>query len=235
MIPLRDANPTHRTPVVTLAIIAACLAVFVVELTVQADGGDRALERFFSDWGAVPAAVTSAVEAGDLLSDGPRGIVTSLFLHAGWLHLVGNMLFLWIFGNNIEDRLGRAGFVLFYLAGGVVAALTQVVIEPGSTIPLVGASGAIAACLGAYFVLYPRARITSIVFLGIVFQLLDVPAIVVLGYWILLQLIDGFASLGLTSSDGGVAFFAHIGGFVGGLAVGAVIRATGFDRRYRMG
>ena len=230
MIPLRDANPTRRTPVVTLALIVACFAVFAIELSVTAAGGDEALGEFFVEWGAVPVAITAAINAGDWASEAIRGIFGSMFLHGGWLHLLGNMLFLWIFGNNIEDRLGRPLFLVFYLAGGVAAALTQVFIDPASDIPLVGASGAIAACLGAYLLLYPRARITSIVFLGIIYQLLDVPAVIMLGYWFILQLIDGFASLGGGNAQGGVAFFAHIGGFVMGMVVGAFIRVTGFNR-----
>ena len=230
MIPLRDANPTRRTPVVTLGLIVACFAVFAIELSVTASGGDEALGRFFVEWGAVPVAITAAIDAGDYASSAIRGIFGSMFLHGGWLHLLGNMLFLWIFGNNIEDRLGRIPFLIFYLAGGIVAALTQVFTSPQSDTPLVGASGAIAACLGAYLVLYPRARITSLVFLGIIYQLLDVPAVIMLGYWFVLQLIDGFASLGGGNAQGGVAFFAHIGGFVGGMVVGAIVRVTGFDR-----
>ena len=230
MIPLRDANPTRRTPIVTLGLIAACFAVFAVELWVTASGGDEALGDLFVEWGAVPVAITSALDAGNYTSNAIRGIFGSMFLHGGWLHLLGNMLFLWIFGNNIEDRLGRVAFLVFYTAGGVAAALTQVAIAPTSEVPLVGASGAIAACLGAYLVLYPRARITSLVFLGIIYQLLDVPAVIMLGYWFVLQLIDGFASLGGGNAQGGVAFFAHIGGFVGGMIVGAIVRASGFDR-----
>ena len=230
MIPLRDANPTRRTPVVTLALIVACFAVFAVELSVTASGGDEALGEFFIEWGAVPVLITAAISAGDWASEAIRGVFGSMFLHGGWLHLLGNMLFLWIFGNNVEDRLGRITFLLFYVAGGVAAALTQVFISPDSEVPLVGASGAIAACLGAYLILYPKARITSLVFLGIIYQLLDVPAVIMLGYWFILQLIDGFASLGGGNAQGGVAFFAHIGGFVFGMIVGAVLRVTGFDR-----
>jgi membrane associated rhomboid family serine protease len=152
---------------------------------------------------------------------------TSMFLHGGWLHLLGNMLFLWIFGNNVEDRLGSIPFLLFYLVGGVAAALTQVVIDPRSTIPLVGASGAIAAALGAYIVLFPGARILSLVFLGFFYQLIEVPAILVLGFWFGLQLLNGFAAFGAETAQGGVAFFAHIGGFVFGLAVGVLLRVVG--------
>ena len=230
MIPLRDANPTHRTPVVTLALIVSCFVVFAIELSVTARSGEAGLDQFFREWGAVPVAISVAIDAGDFASNAIRGIFGSMFLHGGWLHLLGNMLFLWIFGNNIEDRLGRLPFLVFYVAGGIVAALTQVWIDPTSSVPLVGASGAIAACLGAYLVLYPRARVTSLVFLGIIYQLLDVPAVIMLGYWFVLQLIDGVASLGGGNAQGGVAFFAHIGGFVGGMIIGAIVRATGYDR-----
>jgi membrane associated rhomboid family serine protease len=135
------------------------------------------------------------------------------------------MLFLWIFGNNVEDRLGRVGFLVFYLAGGIAAALAQVWIDPDSTQPLVGASGAIAAALGAYIILFPGARILSLVFLGFFYQLIEIPAIIVLGYWFVLQLVSGAASLGAQTAQGGVAFFAHIGGFVTGVIVGFLLRA----------
>jgi membrane associated rhomboid family serine protease len=226
VIPLRDANSTRRAPLVTLLLIAACFIAFAWELGVLASSGQAGLSQFFADHGAVPARVTEAVRSGQLASEALVGVVTSVFLHDGWLHLLGNMLFLWIFGNNVEDRLGRPGFVLFYLLGGVAAALTQVAIDPNSTLPVVGASGAIAATLGAYLVLFPRARILSLVFLGFFYQLIEVPALLVLGFWFVLQLIDGFASLGLSSAtEGGVAFFAHIGGFVTGLLIALVIRA----------
>ncbi|HUQ44536.1 MAG TPA: rhomboid family intramembrane serine protease, partial [Candidatus Limnocylindria bacterium] len=141
--------------------------------------------------------------------------------------LLGNMLFLWIFGNNVEDRIGRIPYLLFYLVGGIAAALAQVVIAPRSEIPLVGASGAIAAALGAYIILFPGARILSLVFLGFFYQLLEVPALIVLGFWFGLQLLSGFAALGAETANGGVAFFAHIGGFVFGLVVGLLLRVVG--------
>ena len=227
MIPLRDRNPTRRTPVVTLALIGACFTAFILELSVTAAGGDAALETFFDRWGAVPSAITAALETGDYTSQSLIGMVTSMFLHGGWLHLIGNMLFLWIFGNNVEDRLGRIPYLLFYLVGGIAAALTQVVIDPRSTVPLVGASGAIAAALGAYIVLFPGARILSLVFLGFFYQLLEVPALVVLGFWFVLQLLNGFAALGAETAQGGVAFFAHIGGFALGVVVGLLLRVVG--------
>ena len=227
MIPLRDANPTRRTPVVTLALIAASFVAFAYELGVLASSGEAGLDRFFLGHGVVPAQLVATLRDGQLLSAPVLAVLTSLFLHGGWLHLLGNMLYLWIFGNNIEDRLGRAVFLGFYLVGGVAAAAAQVAIAPDSTIPLVGASGAIAATLGAYVVLYPRARILSLVFLGFFYQLIEVPALLVLGLWFGLQLIDGATSLGATNAEGGVAFFAHIGGFVAGALAALAIRGRG--------
>ena len=226
MIPLRDANPTRRTPVVTLGLIAACTAVFALELSVEASGGGAALSSFFETWGAVPSRISAALAGTGDPGQAATGVLASLFLHGGWYHLIGNMLFLWIFGNNIEDRLGRLPYLVFYIAGGVAAALAQVWIEPSSDIPLVGASGAIAATLGAYLVLYPRARILTLVFLLFFYQLIEVPAVIILAFWFLLQLVDGVASLGAETAQGGVAFFAHIGGFVAGAIVGVLVRLT---------
>ena len=226
MIPLRDANPTRRRPLVTLALIGACFVVFAYELGKLASGGAESLDAFVTQWGIVPARLTAAWASGTNLAAEAATLITSQFLHGGWLHLLGNMLYLWIFGNNVEDRLGRIGFLVFYLVGGVLAGLAQVAIAPDSTIPTIGASGAIAATLGAYLVLFPGARITSLVYLGFFYQLIDVPAVVVLVFWFVLQLIDGLTSLGVTDANGGVAFFAHIGGFVFGALVGLVIRTV---------
>jgi membrane associated rhomboid family serine protease len=230
VIPLRDANPTRRTPIVTLALIAACTAVFALELSVEASGGEAALASFFDTWGAVPSRISAALAGTGDAGPAATGVLASLFLHGGWEHLIGNMLFLWIFGNNVEDRLGRLPFLVFYLLGGVAAALAQVWIEPASDIPLVGASGAIAATLGAYIVLYPQARILTFVFLVFFYQLIEVPAVLVLAFWFVLQLIDGVATLGAQTAGGGVAFFAHIGGFVAGALVGVAVRATSTRR-----
>jgi membrane associated rhomboid family serine protease len=225
VIPLRDANPTRRPPVITLALIIACTAAFAYELGVQATGGEKGLSTFFLEHGVVPAQLVGALRAGDVASDPVLGVFTHMFLHGGWLHLFGNMLYLWIFGNNVEDRLGRPAFLGFYLLGGIVAAALQVVVDPGSGLPMVGASGAIAGTLGAYLVLYPGARILSLVFLGFFYQLIEVRALIVLGFWFVLQLIDGVASLGAdTAAEGGVAFFAHIGGFVAGIVIGLLVR-----------
>ena len=221
MIPLRDANPTRRTPVVTIALIVACFVAFAYELGLLATS-DASLDAFVTEWGVVPAHLIDAWEAGSLLSEEVATLFTSQFLHASWFHLLGNMLYLWIFGNNIEDRLGRLRFLVFYLGGGVAAGLAQTAIDPASDIPMIGASGAIAATLGGYLVLFPRARITTLVFLGFFYQLINVPAIVVLGFWFVLQLLDGIASLGVENAGGGVAFFAHIGGFVAGALLARV-------------
>ena len=235
MIPLRDANPTRRTPLVTLAIVIACFVAFGYELGLLASGGEDSLNDLVTTWGVVPADITAAFARGDYLSSETLTLVTSQFLHGGWLHLLGNLLFLWIFGNNIEDRFGRLRFLLFYLAGGVVAGLCQVVITPTSDVPTIGASGAIAATLGAYIVLFPRARVTSLVFLGFFYQLIDVPAVIVLAFWFVLQLIDGLTSLGVTDLSGGVAFFAHIGGFAFGAALATIVAAAGRRANGRAG
>ena len=223
MIPLRDANPTRRTPYVMLAIVIACFVAFAWELGLMASGGETALDDFITKWGVVPADLSAAWNHGDYVSRETATLVTSQFLHGSWLHLLGNMLYLWIFGNNVEDRFGHVGFRLFYLVGGALAGVSQVVVDPTSTVPTIGASGAIAATLGAYFVLFPRARVTSLVFLGFFYQLIDVPAVIVLGFWFVLQLIDGLTSLGVVQGGGGVAFFAHIGGFVAGAVLARVI------------
>ena len=228
MIPLRDANPTRRLPIVTIGLIAACVAVFIYELSVQASAGDAGFERLIRDWGLVPANLTG--QAGADRIGGPPAILTifsSMFLHADPLHIGGNMLYLWIFGNNVEDRLGRPLFLVFYLAGGVIAALAQVAIAPESTVPVIGASGAIAAVLGAYVVLYPRARVQTLVYLGFFYQLLQVPAILILGLWFAIQVMSAVLSLGDPSTSGGVALFAHVGGFVAGVIVGFILRGRG--------
>ena len=226
MIPLRDANPTRRRPVVTTAIIGACFVTFAIELGLQLSGGEDALSRLFETFGLVPADLTAALRSGNFFSLPVLTLVTYQFLHGGWIHIGANLLYLWIFGNNVEDRLGRPAYLAFYLAGGVVAGLAQVAIDPSSTVPLVGASGAIAAVLGAYAVLFPRARVLAIVFLVVFFELTEVPSVVVLGLWFVLQVIDGLASLGVEDVVGGVAIFAHIAGFVAGLVVGALVRGA---------
>lgn len=225
MLPLRDATPPRRTPVVTAVLLAACTIAFGVELIVMTAGGEDALIAFVESWGLIPRDIVAALQAGDLASQPVVTVFTHMFLHGGWLHLMGNMLFLWIFAVNVEDRLGRVLFLLFYLVGGVAAAAGHILVDPASDAPMVGASGAISAVLGGYLVLFPRARIQSLVFLVFFYELIAVPAVLVLGFWFVLQLIDGVASLGLTGDAGtGIAFWAHIGGFVAGMAMALPLR-----------
>jgi membrane associated rhomboid family serine protease len=224
VIPLRDPNPPRRPALVTPVLIAACFAVFAFELWVATTGGERALEDLARAWGLVPAGALAAIRSGSWLSQPLLAVFTSMFLHGGWAHILGNMLFLWIFGGRVEDRLGRVGFVVFYLVGGVAAGAGQVLENPASSEPMIGASGAISAVLGAYLVLYPRARIQSLVFLGFFYQLLLVPAALFLGYWFVLQVVDGLVSLGSTDLTGGVAVFAHIAGFLAGALLALPLR-----------
>jgi len=227
VIPLRDANPTRRRPVVTLGLLALNALVFAYELILE-QGPSVDLEAFLRTFGVVPAALLDAWQSGGVASSPTFSLVSHQFLHAGWLHIGFNMLYLWIFGNNVEDLLGRLPFLAFYLAGGVVAALVEIAAEIASggaaDAPLVGASGAISAVLGAYLVWFPRARVLSVVYLGLFFQLVQVPAVLVLGLFFLLQLLAGVAVLSTEPSVGGVAYFAHIGGFVMGLAVAGGLR-----------
>jgi len=237
LIPIKDDIPTRRFPVLTVAIIAICCAVyFLVEQGLWGlgtTGNARVLE-----YGAIPYEITHpgkecAEAAGQLVCEGQPGVTgtapdqapwwltifTSMFLHGSLLHLGGNMLFLWIFGNNIEDSMDELRFVAFYLLGGMVAVGAQVLVDPNAAVPTVGASGAIAAVLGGYALLYPRARVITVVFIVIFFTIIEVPAMLVLGFWILTQLFLGANDLGsqVVGESGGVAYFAHIGGFLFGL------------------
>lgn len=212
MIPLHDDNPTERTPVVTVAIIATCVLVFLY----QASLPPRAGEAFVFIYGAIPSLLFGHAELPDEVAGAPATMTlfTSMFLHGGWMHLIGNMLYLWIFGNNIEDVMGHARFVVFYVLCGALAALSHAMTDPSSQIPMVGASGAISAVLGAYILLFPHAHVL-VLLPGI--GITRVAAGIVLGMWFLTQLISGGMSVG--AKGGGVAFFAHIGGFVAGMAL----------------
>jgi len=225
VIPIRDENPTRSVPWVTIALIAANVGVFVYENSLD----PRALESFWYTWSTVPAR---------LLADpfSPAGIATvftSMFMHAGWVHLIGNMLYLWIFGNNIEDRLGPVRFILFYLVAGIVGASAQIVTAPSSTIPMLGASAAIAGVLGGYLLLYPGASIVTIIPVFFFIEVARVPAYLVIGFWFVLQLGSGLASLGTAATTGGTAWFAHIGGFVAGLILALPARHSAKRRRPR--
>ena len=207
MFPVSDVIPSRTTPFVTIGLIVLNAGGFLYELTL----GERAIQAFVEAYGVVPAAFTWT------------SIVTSMFLHGGWLHFLGNMLYLWIFGDNVEDRLGHGRYAAFYLLCGALAALGQVLVNPGSRLPMVGASGAVAGVMGAYFVLYPRSRVLTAVFIVFFLDLIEIPAIFFLGIWFLMQLFSGVGSLA-DAADGGVAFWAHIVGFLGGVVAGALWR-----------
>jgi membrane associated rhomboid family serine protease len=209
MIPIRDEIPTRETPVVNYLLIAANVLVFLWMFLMP----ESALETMVNKYAMVPAHFADGVTLADIMT-----IFTSMFMHAGWAHIGGNMLYLWIFGDNVEDRLGHFRYLMFYLVGGVVASLTHLATNWGSELPTVGASGAIAAVLGAYLVLFPGSRIATFVPLGRFYRLTLVPAVVVLGFWFVLQLFEGVAALG-TADVGGVAFWAHVGGFVAGMVM----------------
>lgn len=218
MIPLHDDNPTERFPFVTILFIVMCVAVFLYQNSLSEKLG----EVFVFQYGAIPAVVFGSASLPEDISisfPASMTLLSSMFLHGGWMHLLGNMLYLWIFGNNIEDAMGHAKYVAFYLLCGVLAALSHALTDPASHIPMVGASGAISAVLGAYLLLFPRAHV--LVFLPGV-GMTRVAAGIVLGMWFVTQLISGGMSVGATG--GGVAFFAHIGGFVAGMALVGVFK-----------
>jgi membrane associated rhomboid family serine protease len=234
MIPLKDNIPTERTPYVTIALIVLNVFVyFVLEKGGILSGPSNAV---VIDWGAIPyeithpgqqcdviqAAAGPAIGCGHFPGSHPSTILTifsSMFMHGSILHLGGNMLFLWIFGNNVEDAMGSVRFIVFYLLGGLAALLLQTGIGPNAAIPTVGASGAIAAVLGGYILLYPRARVITVIFIVFFFTILELPAMLVLGLWFLEQVAFGYFDLAQpTGGGGGVAYFAHIGGFLFGLA-----------------
>jgi membrane associated rhomboid family serine protease len=220
VFPIKDDIPTRRFPVVTVLLIAINVVVYFVFEQGLWGLGETGNERVV-EYGAIPYEVTNpGEEVGGQADQAPFWVTifSSMFLHGSLLHLGGNMLFLWIFGNNIEDSMGRLTFVLFYLLGGLAALGLHVAIDPDSMIPTVGASGAIAAVLGAYALLYPRARVITVVFIIIIFTIVELPALLVLGLWFLLQLLPAFSEP-IGNAGGGVAYFAHIGGFLFGLAL----------------
>src|SRR5213083_2507688 len=225
MFPYKDENPTERPAVITVAIIIANVLAFIL---VQGAGAQGPLVRSVCEFGLIPGEVLQSVKPGSgialapgmacLVGTAPEywTVLTSMFMHGGWLHLIGNMVFLWVFGNNIEDVMGHGKFLIFYLLCGVVAAATQTFISPHSIVPMIGASGAISGVLGAYLLLYPRVRVHTLIILPIYITSVALPAYVMLGYWALLQVVGGLGSL-TALEKGGVAFFAHIGGFLTGL------------------
>ena len=212
MIPIRDQIPTRSVPVVNYLLIAANIVVFI--LMWLAGTNQEALVYQFA---LIPSQVSAGLDTGDVVR-----VFTSMFMHGGLAHIAGNMLYLWIFGDNVEDAMGHGKYLLFYLFGGVVASLAHILTNPISQVPTVGASGAIAAVLGAYLILYPKSRVQTIIPLGFFMRITLLPASVVLGLWFVLQLFSGFLSLG-GPDVGGVAFWAHIGGFVAGVVLALLL------------
>ena len=204
MFPIRDHNPSERTPYVTLGLIATNVAVFLVGLGLFQD--DHALARFYYDYALLPMRLSNG--------ENYAALVTSTFIHGGLAHLTGNMLFLWIFGDNLEDEMGHLPFLAFYLVCGIGASLAQAAVNPMSTIPIVGASGAIAGVMGGYLLLFPKARVDIFVFLIVFFRIFPIPAWIMLVVWFAMQLFSG-----ITGGGGGIAYWAHAGGFVAGLVL----------------
>lgn len=227
MFPLRDDNPTELFPFVTILIIVANVLVW---LLVQGGGAPDAFLNSLCAYGTIPGEITGSVLPGETVSLGDAGctigglgawtVLTSMFMHGGWMHLIGNMWFLWVFGNNIEDSMGHFRYIIFYLLCGALASVAHIMFAPGSTIPTVGASGAISGIMGAYMVLYPKVRVHTLIFLIVYIRVIPLTALTVLGLWFALQLFSGIVQGGgIGSGGGGVAFWAHIGGFIAGVVL----------------
>ena len=217
VIPLKDENPSKRFPVVTVTLIAINLAAFIYMLSLG-----KGAEQLVYRMGVVPRNIVSVG-----LPAYPT-LFTSMFLHGGWAHILGNMLYLWIFGDNIEDFLGKIKFIVFYLVCGFIASFAHILTQASSQIPTIGASGAISGILGGYILLYPKARVLTLIPLGYFIRVIKLPAVAVLGIWIFIQFFSGLISLPGSAGKGGVAWFAHIGGFIGGLAL---IRVLGWRKK----
>ncbi len=201
MLPLRDVIPSRTTPYITITIILLNSAAWLFEVAMPRD----LLPVFLQVYGVVPAHFRAVT------------LVTSMFLHGGWMHIIGNMWYLWIFGDNVEDRLGHGRFVIFYLLCGIVAAFGQILMNPMSTLPTIGASGAIAGVMGAYFILYPQSRVLTLVFIVFFIEVIELPAILLLGFWFLMQIISAGSIAATAGTGGGVAFMAHVAGFLMGI------------------
>jgi membrane associated rhomboid family serine protease len=232
VFPLKDDVPTQSFPVIAVSLIAINVVVYVYEFFLSFPGAtsraamleaERVYEHFVYEFGLVPCrlAQTCPARLSTMLASAPPPwltVFTSMFLHGGLFHVGGNMLYLWIFGNNVEDAMGRARFLAFYLLCGVAAAAAQYLSDPRSTIPMIGASGAVSGTLGAYLILYPHARVWTLVVFGIFWRLVPIPAVIVLGFWIVVQVVNGLFTFG-SGEPGGVAFLAHVGGFLAGMAL----------------
>lgn len=239
MIPLKDYNSTRRFPVLTFALLISNVAVFIMDrltghyerVIVQTSQGDMAINHFVGGLSERLALVPAQLIAHPFI-EWPT-IFTSMFLHGNWLHIGSNMLYLWIFGNNIEDTLGRVRFLPFYFTCGAAAGIAQVLSDPSSSVPMVGASGAVAGILGAYLILFPRARILTLVPVFIIFFTIQVPAYFIIGYWALIQFVNAYWLGGGEMGRGGVAYYAHLGGFAAGIVFILLQRGGSFGKRRR--
>ncbi len=218
MIPLKDNIPTRQPPVVTLVIVGINAYVYLKEFLL----GPWAGQRFIFYYGLIPCGLSGACEIVGRAFSSEVTLLTSMFVHAGFFHFAGNMLYLWIFGNNVEDSMGKIRFTIFYLLSGLGAAFAQILVNPSSRIPMVGASGAISGVLGAYLLLFPRAKVLTLIPLGFFMQMAEIPAMIVLGFWIVVQLFNGLLTFNF--QGGGVAWFAHIGGFAAGMLLIGVFK-----------
>jgi membrane associated rhomboid family serine protease len=226
MIPLKDDIPSRTVPFVTVTLIAANVLAFLYQASLELAGDPAALKaarEFIFEFGLIPCRLSGACAVPGGFPSPAVTIFTSMFLHGGLFHVAGNMLYLWIFGNNVEDTLGHGRFLGFYLLAGVVAALAQTAVGPASKIPMIGASGAVSGVLGAYLVLYPHANVLTLVAFGFFIRIVRIPAVIVLGFWIVVQLLNGLVTFG-DAARGGVAWFAHVGGFLAGLALLWILR-----------
>ena len=240
MFPYRDDNPTLATPIVTMVLIGLNLAMWVL---VQGMGAELPLSKSVCELGLIPGEYLGRLPPGYTVPLSPEmGCViearsgwytplSSMFLHGGWFHLIGNMWFLWLFGNNVNDSMGHFRFLVFYVLCGLAAAAAQTLVNPSSPIPMVGASGAISGVMGAYIVLYPKVRVHMLIFLGFFITTVVVPAYLMLGYWFLLQLLGGVPALG--SEEGGVAFWAHAGGFIAGAVLVHIFKDSELVAKHR--
>jgi membrane associated rhomboid family serine protease len=231
MLPLKDDIPSRSTPVVTIGLIAVNVLVFLYQASLQWSGDvqtARAAEAFVLEFGAIPCRLTGLCAVPDSFPHPFVTILTSMFLHGGLLHVGGNMLYLWIFGDNVEDSLGHGRFLVFYVISGVAAAAAQVAAAPTSGLPMIGASGAVSGVLGAYLLLFPHASVLTLVTFVFFFRFIRIPAVIVLGLWIVVQLFNGLGSFRMSfptsGGEAGVAWFAHIGGFLAGLALLLIMR-----------
>ncbi len=229
MIPIRDRNPSSTFPYITIGIIVINVSIFLYELSLGAE-----FDPFLNQYGIVPVNATRYYQASDLtFIDTFFPFISSTFLHAGFIHLIGNMWFLWIFGDNIEDKLGHFKYFVFYILSGIIASSVHVFFNSQSDIPCIGASGAIAAVLGAYMVTFPRARILTIIPIFFFLQIIELPAMVVLGFWFLIQFFSGAVSITGSTSGSDVAWWAHIGGFVSGIILFYIMHILFVRKRVR--